>query len=66
LSAEGRLSAWILGGLPFVIAATLSIISPDFISKLWTEELGILMLEISLSLMAVGIWWMWNMVRVRI
>ena len=66
LSAEGRLSAWILGGLPFVIAATLSIISPDFISKLWTEEIGILMLEISLSLMAVGIWWMWNMVRVRI
>lgn len=66
LSAEGRLSAWILGGLPFVIAATLSIISPDFISKLWTEELGILMLEISLTLMALGIWWMWNMVRVRI
>ena len=66
LSAEGRLSAWILGGLPFGIAAALSVISPAFISKLWTEALGIQMLEVSLTLMAVGIWWMWSMVRVRI
>ncbi len=66
LSAEGRLSAWILGGLPFAIAAVLGIVNPEFISKLWTEPLGIRMLQISLTLMGFGIWWMWRMVRVRI
>jgi len=66
LSAEGRLSAWILGGLPFAIAAVLGIVNPVFISQLWTDPLGIRMLEVSLSLMAVGVWWMWRMVRVQI
>ena len=66
LTAEGRLSAWILGLLPFGIALVLSVINPEFISKLWTEPMGILMLQVSLSLMAMGIWWMWRMVRIRI
>lgn len=66
LTAEGRLSAWILGLLPFVIALLLTVINPEFISKLWTDPLGILMLQVSLSLMAIGVWWMWHMVRIRI
>jgi len=66
LSAEGRLSAWILGLLPFTIALLLSVINPDFISVLWTDPLGIRMLQISLGLMLVGVWWMWRMVRIRI
>jgi tight adherence protein B len=66
LTAEGRLSAWILGLLPFVIALLLTVINPEFISKLWTDPLGILMLQVSLGLMAIGVWWMWHMVRIRI
>jgi tight adherence protein B len=66
LTAEGRLSAWILGLLPFGIAMLLSLINPEFISKLWTDPMGIRMLQVSLGLMAIGIWWMWRMVRIRI
>ena len=66
LTAEGRLSAWILGLLPFGLAGILSVVNPDFISKLWTDPLGIRMLQVSLSLMAIGVWWMWRMVRVEI
>ncbi len=66
LSAEGRLSAWILGLLPFTIALLLSLINPDLISILWTDPMGIHMLQISLGLMLVGVWWMWRMVRIRI
>lgn len=66
LSAEGRLSAWILGLLPFVLAGILSVINHGFISKLWTDPLGIRLLEMSLTLMAIGVWWMWRMVRVEI
>jgi len=66
LTAEGRLSAWILGLLPFVIASILSVINFEFISKLWTQPMGIRMLQVSLTLMALGVWWMSRMVRIRI
>ncbi len=66
LTAEGRLSAWILGLLPFVIAAILSVLNHEFISKLWTDPLGIRMLQASFALMLFGIWWMWRMVRVKV
>ena len=66
LSAEGRLSAWILGLLPFAIALLLSIINPEFISVLWTDPMGVHMLQISLGLMLIGILWMWQMVHIRI
>jgi tight adherence protein B len=66
LSAEGRLSAWILGLLPFGLAGILSVVNHGFISKLWTDPLGIRLLEMSLTLMAIGVWWMWRMVRVEI
>jgi PAS domain S-box-containing protein len=66
LTAEGRLSAWILGLLPFGIGLLLAAINPEFISKLWTDPMGIRMLQVSLALMALGVWWMWRMVRIKI
>lgn len=66
LTAEGRLSAQILTGLPFVLAAVLSIVNRQFISKLWTEPMGLRLVAISLTLMVIGVWWMWRMVKIRI
>ncbi len=66
LTAEGRLSAWILGILPFAIGGILSIVNPEFIAKLWTDPTGIRMLEFSFILMSIGIWWMWRMIRIEI
>lgn len=66
LSAEGRLSAWILSALPFAIAALLSWVNPEFISKLWTDPLGLKLLIGSLVLALVGIVWMQRLVSVRI
>ena len=66
LSAEGRLSAWILSVLPFAIAALLSWVNPEFIAKLWTDALGLKLLVSSLVLALVGIVWMQRLVSVRI
>jgi len=65
LSAEGRLSAWILSVLPFAIAALLSWVNPEFISKLWTDALGLKLLVCSLVLALVGIVWMRRLVSIR-
>lgn len=66
LSAEGRISAWILTLLPFVLAAAISLVNREFISKLWTDPLGLRMVGIALALMLLGIWWMWRLVKIRI
>ncbi|MCJ2164430.1 MULTISPECIES: type II secretion system F family protein [unclassified Pseudodesulfovibrio] len=40
LSAEGRISAYILVALPFVLGGILYAVNPDYVSLLWTRELG--------------------------
>ncbi|MGH8809370.1 MAG: type II secretion system F family protein, partial [Noviherbaspirillum sp.] len=65
-SAEGRLSAWILGILPFGLAALLQTINPKFMSLLWTDPLGQKMLAVVGVLMVIGIFWMRKIVRVRV
>lgn len=66
LSAEGRLSAWILSLLPFLLTGLMTLLNYDMISKLWTEPMGIHMLEAAFGLMLVGIFWMWRMVKFQI
>jgi tight adherence protein B len=66
LSAEGRISAWILTLLPFILALAITLINRDFIALLWTDPAGVRLVAISLGLMLVGIWWMWRMVRIRV
>jgi tight adherence protein B len=66
LTAEGRLSGWILTLLPFVAAAVIFTVNPAFMSALWTNPEGILFLQINGILMAIGILWMWRIVHVRI
>jgi tight adherence protein B len=55
LSSEGRASAWILGSLPFVLAAILTIANPEYISILWTTPQGRDLILIGSVLMAIGL-----------
>lgn len=66
LSAEGRLSAWVLSLLPFVAAGLLNSINPKFMSILWTDPTGIKLIWVALGMAAVGIFWMWRIVKIRV
>jgi tight adherence protein B len=66
LSAEGRLSAWVLGLLPFALAGVIHLVNPQFMSLLWTDPEGIKMIGGALFLMAIGVIWMWRMIDIRI
>lgn len=54
LSAEGRVSAYILLGLPFVITGILYMINPEYVSLLWTHELGQGMVWAAVASMVLG------------
>jgi len=66
LSAEGRLSAWILTILPFALAFALQIINPKFLSVLWIEPMGQKMVGVAMCMMAVGIFAMWRIIKIRV
>lgn len=66
LSAEGRLSAWVLSLLPFVAAGLLNVISPKFMSVLWTDPAGLQFIWLALAMATFGIFWMWRLVKIRV
>lgn len=54
LTAEGRLSAWILILLPLVMLVYMYFVNYDYISQLWTEKPGLYMLTGGFILQFVG------------
>ena len=66
LTTEGRMSAWVLGLLPFGLAALLNFANPEFISVLWTDPAGIKVTKIVLLMMAVGGIWLYKLVKIRV
>jgi tight adherence protein B len=66
LSAEGRLSAWILSLLPFCVAVLINIVNPEFMKVLWTDPMGLRMVGGALVMMALGVWWMRKIIQIRV
>jgi tight adherence protein B len=66
LSAEGRFSGLVLAMLPFATATLLYLAQPDFMSVLWIEPLGRLMIAVGAVLMVLGGLWMRKIVRIRV
>ncbi|HND36914.1 MAG TPA: type II secretion system F family protein, partial [Nitrosomonas sp.] len=66
LSAEGRLSAWILSCIPFVMALILNILNPGFMSILWTDPVGPTIIAIALVMMVVGIYAMSRIIKIHV
>ncbi|MBU3719437.1 MAG: type II secretion system F family protein [Burkholderiaceae bacterium] len=66
LSAEGRLSGWVLTLLPFIAGFLVYLMNPDFMRILWATPAGMLLLQINAALMMVGLFWMWKIIHFRI
>ncbi|KRB87024.1 type II secretion system F family protein [Noviherbaspirillum sp. Root189] len=66
LSSEGRLSAWVLGVMPFVLAAVMNLVNPDFMSLLWTDPIGTAIIKYMLTLMVIGVLILRNIIKIRV
>ncbi len=66
LSAEGRMSAWVLILLPFGLAVMMSINDPQYIPKLIQHPVGTEMVTWAGGLMCVGILWIKKIVNIRV
>lgn len=66
LSAEGRMSAWILAMIPFVLAAVMMVISPDYLPVLLGEPVGQKLILTAFGLMIVGVFWIRKVIRIEV
>lgn len=65
LSAEGRLSAWVLVALPVVVATALAFMNPAYLQVLVDSPVGIAMTVVAVILMGVGGLWLRSATRVE-
>ena len=54
LTSQGRISGYILGVLPFALAAFISVTNPGYLEPLFTERLGQIAIGISIIMVLVG------------
>lgn len=66
LSAEGRLSAWVLGAMPFGLGGVMYMMNPAFMSPLWTDPMGQVIIKATLTMMAIGIVILIKIVKIRV
>jgi tight adherence protein B len=64
LIAEGKLSAYVLIGLPIILGVVLSILNREYISVLFTTKIGILMIFLAAGLMIAGILWIMRIIKI--
>lgn len=66
LSSEGRMSAWVLTLLPFALGGTLYLANPKFMGPMFTDPIGVSILQYLLVMMALGVAVLRKIVRIRV
>lgn len=66
MSSEARASAMIIGSLPFIMCALISFINPRYMSTLFVDPRGWIMIAVGLTSLLIGIFIMAKMVRFEI
>lgn len=66
LSAEGKMSAYILGALPVGIFAFLMFTNGEYLAPMFTTLIGWVMIGVALMLMAVAAFWMSRLIKLEV
>jgi len=66
LSAEGRLSGWILSLTPLVLFGILWMMHPDYLSHLTQHPMGPKLITCSIVMGTIGILWIRRLVRIEV
>lgn len=66
MSAEGRMSAWVLCLLPVGVLALISLANPAYVRVLWTDPIGVQLMWYALVVALFGVLWMRKLIRIRV
>ena len=66
LSAEGRMSAWVLVMIPFVLFVGLMVTTPSYLTIMINEPAGIKLIGIAFIMVVIGIFWLKRIIRIDV
>lgn len=66
LSAEGRMSAWVLAMVPMVLFAILMVTSPDYLPVLLDDPRGQKMIGVAFVMAGIGVFWIRRILRIEV
>ncbi|MDP3816043.1 type II secretion system F family protein [Pseudomonas sp.] len=66
LSAEGRMSAWVLVSVPFVLTILIMVTTPEYIPILIKEPVGQKLATAAFGAMVVGIFWIRKIIQIQV
>lgn len=66
MSAEGRMSAWVLGVLPLGVMLLMVISNPAYVRLLWTDPIGVKLMWYAFGVAVFGVLWMRKLIRIRV
>lgn len=66
MTSEGRATAYVLGGLPFVVFGAIRLTSPDYLDPLFTTDSGNMILGGALFLVGLAAFIVYNMLQIDI
>jgi len=66
LAAEGKLSAAVIGGLPPIFTLYLALTNRTYLTPLFSDTRGIIMVVFGIVWLSVGIFWMSKLVKVEV
>lgn len=66
LTAEGRMSAWVLALIPFILFLALMLTNPDYLTVMIVEPLGKKIIGVAFVMMVIGILWLRRLIRLEV
>lgn len=63
MTGETRVTAWVLGLLPLMIAGYIMMMNPDYMLTMWQDDGGKIMLIVALGFQATGAFILWRMIK---
>ena len=66
LSAEGRMSSWVLTLIPFFLFIMIMITTPDYLLVLTESPEGMKLIAVSSGAMIIGIYWLRRIIRLEV
>jgi len=66
LSAEGRMSAWVLALVPLMLFSLISYTSPDYLPLLTHDPMGRKLITVAVGLGLLGVLWIRKLLRIEV
>lgn len=65
-TAQGKITGWILGCMPFGLFAAINVLNPGYARILLEDPLGIQLIYAGLGLMALGVWTIRKVIDIKV